>query len=121
MHVSSAGLLGAVSNLRSESLGQVIRLTWDAPFSLDITGVDPDIRYRVDISVNNISMRTNDTINIPEFSFTMDNDTSTSVVYEFRVTPINGAGVGITSNPVTGYFTERELLMCMLYNYAHVC
>ena len=109
MHVSSVGLLGAVSNLRSESLGQVIHLTWDAPPSLDITGVVLDIWYRVEISVNNISLRTYDDINIPEFSFTMDNDTSTSVVYEFRVTPINGAGVGITSNPVIGYFTGREL------------
>ena len=111
MHVSSAGLLDAVSNLRSESLGQVIRLTWDAPFSLNITGVDLDIWYRVDISVDNISMRTYDNINIPEFNFTMDNDTSTSVVYEFRVTPINGAGAGTTSALVTGYFRGRELLI----------
>ena len=121
VHVSSAGLLDAVSNLRSESLGQIIHLTWDAPPSLDITGVDLDIWYRVDISVDNISVRTYDDINIPEFSFTMDYDTSTSVVYEFQVTPINGAGAGMTSDPVTGYFTGRELLMCMLYNYAHVC
>ena len=111
MHVSSAGLLDAVSNLRSESLGQVIRLTWDAPFSLNITGVDLDIWYRVDISVDNISMRTYDNINIPEFNFTMDNDTSTSVIYEFRVTPINGAGAGTTSALVTGYFRGRELLI----------
>ena len=111
MHVSSAGLLDAVSNLRSESLGQVIRLTWDAPFSLNITGVDLDIWYRVDISVDNISMRTYDNINIPEFNFTMDNDTSTSVVYEFRVTPINDAGAGTTSALVTGYFRGRELLI----------
>ena len=121
MHVSSAGLLDAVSNLRSESLGQVIHLTWDAPPSLDITGVVLDIWYRVEISVDNITMKTYDNINIPEFNFTMDNDTSTSVVYEFQVTPINGAGAGITSNPVTGYFTRRELLMCMQYNYTHVC
>ena len=55
-----------------------------------------------------MSVRTYDTINIPEFNFTVDNNTSTSVVYEFRVTPINGAGNGNTSAPVTGYFSERE-------------
>ena len=110
MHVSSAGLLDAVSNLRSESLGQVIRLTWDVPPSLDITGVDLDIWYHVNITVDNISMRTYDNINIPEFNLTMDNDTSTSVIYEFRVTPINGAGNG-TSALVTGYFSGRKLLI----------
>ena len=109
VHVSSAGLLDAVSNLRSESLGEIIHLTWDAPVSLDITGVDLDIWYRVEISVDNISMRTYDNINIPEFNFTMDNDTSTSVVYEFQVTPINDVGYGTISYFVSGYFIGREL------------
>jgi len=107
--ISSAGLLDAVSNLRSESLGQIIRLTWDAPPSLDITGVDRDIWYRVEISVNNISMKTYDNINIPEFNFTMDNDTSTSVIYEFQVTPINDVGYGTISYFVCGYFIGRKL------------
>ena len=102
-----------MSNLKSESLGQVIHLTWDAPFSLDITGVDPDIWYHVDITVNNNSFSTYDDINVMEFNFTMADytDTNTSVVYEFRVTPINGAGAGVTSDPVTGSFTGRELSM----------
>ena len=108
-----------LSNLESKSLGQIICLTWDAPFSLDITGVDPDIWYRVDITVdidpfNTSSVNipfTNFSVNIQEFNFTMDdyNDTSTSVIYEFRVTPINGAGTGPQSEPVTGFFSGREL------------
>ena len=48
-------------------------------------------------------------VNIPEFNFMVDNKTSTSVIYQFRVTPINGAGDGTTSAPVTGYFSGREL------------
>ena len=116
MHVSSAGLVGAVSNLKSESLGQVIHLTWDAPSSLDMTGVDPDIWYRVEITVAYIPLSTHDDINFPEFNFTMDdyNGTNTSVIYEFRVTPINDGGAGITSAPVTGYFRGRELLMTLM-------
>ena len=108
----SAGLPDAVTNLKSESLGQVIRLTWDAPFSLDITGVDPDIWYRVDITVGDSSFSTYDNITIPEFNFTMDghNGPTTSVIYEFRVTPINGAGNGTTSDPVTGYFIGGKLI-----------
>ena len=110
--VSSVGLLNAVNNLKIEFLGQVIHLTWDAPFSLDITGVDPDIWYRVDVTVDNNYFSTYDDINVTQFNFTMAdyNDTNTSVIYEFRVTPINGAGNGTTNASVTGYFTGRELM-----------
>ena len=54
-------------------------------------------------------------VTIPEFNFTMSdyNGTSTSVVYEFRVTPINTAGNGTTSDPVNGYFRGCELIVAM--------
>ena len=121
VHISSSGLLDAVSNLKSESLGPVIRLTWDAPFSLDITGVDPNIWYRVDITVNNGPFNNSSDsipfstyfVNTPEFNFT-NNGTSTSVIYQFRVTAINGVGDGTTSAPVTGYFSGCELLLLLL-------
>ena len=108
----SSGLLDAVSSLKTISLSQVICLTWDAPPSLDITGVDPDIWYCVDITVDNITLG-NSSVNISKFNFRMGdyNDTNTSVIYKFRVTPINGAGDGPQSAPVTGYFSGRELLM----------
>ena len=102
----SAGLLEAVGNLKNESLDRVVHLTWDAPFSLDITGVDPDIWYRIDVTVDNVTFNRYDDINITEFNFTMGN---TSVIYEFQVTPVNGAGNGTASASVTGYFTWREL------------
>ena len=110
------GLLDAVSNLKIELLGKVIHLTWDAPFSLDITGVDPDIWYRVDITEAGAPLSTSSisrVVNISEFNFTMNEyrDTSSRVVYEFQVTPINGAGDGTTSVPVTGYFKGREFLV----------
>ena len=75
---------------------------------MDITGVDPDIRYRVEITEGNAPFNTY-FVNFPEFNFILDNRTSTSVIYEFRVTPINGAGNGTTSAPVTGYFRGGEL------------
>ena len=117
MHISS-GLLDTVSSLKTIPLCQIIHLTWNAPPSLDITGVDPDIWYRVDIAVDNITLSTYDDINVTEFNFTMDdhNGTNTSLIYEFRVTPINGAGNGRTSAPVIGYFSGRELLMNIIAN-----
>jgi len=110
-----------VSNLTSKSLAleQVICLTWDAPPTLDITRVDPDISYCVDIravtiNTDSFPLITICNVYIPEFNFTMEYpNTSTSVIYEFQVTPRNGAGEGPTSTPVYGFFSGRELLMTM--------
>ena len=104
-----------MTNLKSKFLCQNFRLTWDAPFSLDITGVDPDIWYQVDITEAGAPLSTfsiTRVVNISEFNFTRNEyrDTSSSVIYEFQVTPINGAGDGRQSDLITGYFTGRELL-----------
>ena len=117
MPVPFIGLLDDVI-VTNTSLVDVIRLKWDAPFSLDITGVDPDIWYRVDVTVVDVSLSTyHFIVNNQEFNFTVANciDTNTSVIYRFQVTPINGAGDGVTSSPVTGFFRRSELLMA--YNY----
>ena len=111
MPVSFIGLLDAV-NITIKSLVEVILLTWDAPFSLDITGVGPDILYRVNVTMVNVStyLFTGE-VNIPEFNFTVADgiDTNTSVIYQFQVTPKNGIGDGVTSSPVTGFFRRSEL------------
>ena len=106
-NLSSTGLLDAVSSsLTSENLVHAIHLTWEAPPSLDITGVDPDIWYRVDITVHGTSINVSRNYsNVPEFIYT---GTNTSVIYEFHVTPVNGAGNGAASAPITGYFIGRE-------------
>jgi len=102
------------------SLVDVICLKWVDPPSLDITGVDLDFWYRVDVTVVDVSLSTYHfmkVVNIPEFNFTVADgiDTNTSVIYQFEVTPINGAGDGVTSSPVTGFFFRSESLMA--YNY----
>ena len=112
-----AGKPGAVSNLTSVHLIRVICLTWEAPPTLDITGVYSDISYCVDISVVTVAnntestpLTTNCSVYTTKFNFTMDYpNTSTSVIYEFRVTPWNGAGEGPASAPVSGFFSGREL------------
>ena len=96
-----------MSNPQTDNLPHAVRLTWDAPFTLDITSVDPDIWYHVDIRVNGTSnIIASNCSNVPEFIY---NGTDASAIYEFRVTPINGAGNGTTSAPVTGYFRGGEL------------
>jgi len=117
-----------VSNLTSANLNKVICLTWETPPTLDITGVDPDISYCVDIRAVTVAndtdstpLTTNCSVYLPEFNFTMDYpNTSTSVIYEFRVTPRNGAGDGPKSAPVYGFFSGRELLMRLTVLIVHL-
>ena len=112
-----SGKPAAVSNLTSVNLTDVICLTWDPPFTLDITGVDPDISYCVNISAGAVAnsndsspLTSNCSIYTPQFNFTVYYpNTSASVIYELRVTPRNGAGDGPTSAPVYGFFSGREL------------
>ena len=120
VHICLAGILATVSNLSgtNRALEQVICLAWDAPFTLDITGVDPDIWYCVDIRAVSVAdsnhstpLKTNCSVYMTKFNFTMDYpNTNTSVIYEFWVTPWNGAGAGPTSAPVYGFFSGRELV-----------
>jgi len=113
------GIPAAVSNLTSANMTTAIFLIWNAPPTLDITGVDPDISYCVNISVVTVAdsndstpLTTNCSVYLPEFNFTMDYpNTSTSVIYEFQVTPRNGAGEGPTSAPVYGFFNGSEIPM----------
>ena len=71
-----------MSNLASANLTDVIGLTWDIPFTLDITGVDPDISYCIDICVftnNSDSFSLTTSVYVPEFYFTMDSLTQALV------------------------------------------
>ena len=109
INASHAGLLPAVNDLVSLPWKDIIRLTWTPPFSLDITGVDPDIWYRV-VVYSITSGRTpliSAVVYVPEFNFTVLNPNPCDQ-FEFRVTPVNGAGDGTTSEPIGGYFLSSK-------------
>ena len=85
-------------------------LSWTAPFSLDLTNVDPDIAYCVDIY--NITCGRRDLVlsdcNVTEPSYTFD--ASDGYIYEYTVTPrsnVEGARNGIPSNPLRGIRAPR--------------
>ena len=109
--IPAIGLLSAVSGLVALPQRGAINLTWTPPFSLDITGVDPDLWYRVEV-YNITSGRTpltNLTVSEPEFNFTVPHPSPYCDQFEFRVTPVNGAGDGTTSEPVRGCFLRSKL------------
>ena len=99
----SSGSLSAVSDLRASSNASSVTISWTAPFSLDVTGVDPDIWYSVLIynvtdENNPTAILCTDCINITETHYTFTPDyLSPCHVYNFSVIPVNGAGQGESS------------------------
>ena len=82
-------------------------ISWTPPFSLDLTGVDPDIVYCVE--VYNITCGSGNLIvsdcNVTEPSYTTEDIAPNGYVYEYSVIPrsnVEGARNGTPSQPVRG-------------------
>ena len=106
------GLLSVVGDHEISSDGTSITISWTAPYSLDVTGVDPDIWYSV--FIYNVTddeptlISCTDCINITDthYSFTPDSP-SPCHQYIFTVIPVNGAGEGESSRNISldgGYY-----------------
>ena len=101
----SVGELDAISDLRVDRNSST--LTWTPLTSLDLTGVDPDIVYCVE--VYNITCGRRDLIisdcNVIESSYTSDDIAPDGYIYEYTVTPrsnVEGATNGTPSQPLRG-------------------
>ena len=100
----SSGPPSAVVDLKTTSNATSITISWEAPWSLDVTGVDHDIWYSV--LIQNVTDENNptpisctDCTNITETVYTFTPDHLTPChVYNFSVTPFNGAGQGESSH-----------------------
>lgn len=93
------GQLAAVTDVRITVIDSFTHLTWGAPFSLNITKINPDIpdiTYRVDVvnSTNSVTLFSQDGINVTEFSYPIP-PRSWCHLYLFTVTPVNTVGDGI--------------------------
>ena len=99
-----------MKQLRKESY----TLSWDPPYSLDLTNVDPDIAYCVE--VYNITCGGRELVfsdcNVIENSYTSDAIAPDSYIYEYIVTPrsnVRGAQNGTPSQPLRGNYIVLEL------------
>ena len=90
-----AGLLAAVGSPSVDLVGTNISLTWTAPFTLDLTNVDPDITYCVDVvnSTSSSTVLSECEITVTGFNFSIPIDRVRDD-YTFTVTPVNLAGNG---------------------------
>ena len=106
----SLGLLAAVGSLEASSQQTLILLTWTPPFSLDLTGINPDVFYYVEvynISTGGKTLFINSyKVFESEFNFTLLSP-SPCDQFEFRVIPANGAGNGSMAS-VNGTFFESK-------------
>ena len=92
----------------------VISLTWNPPPSLNITNVEPDIAYCVDILLITCNkqqiIKTNCTVLQPKFTL-MRSNPDPRELYQFIITPRNnvkGAINGTPSEPVIGRFDSSK-------------
>ena len=98
-------------------------LSWDAPFSLDLTNADPDIVYCVE--VYNITCGRRDLIisdcNVTEPSYTSDDIAPDGYIYEYTVTPrsnVEGARNGTDETEagmLINYHLDKQLDMIAYY------
>ena len=102
--MQNPALIDSASSLRRSSN---ITIMWEPPFSLDLTGVDPDIVYCVE--VYNITYGRRDLIisdcNVTEPNYMFDDIAPHGYIYEYIVTPrsnVPGTRNGIPSQPLRG-------------------
>ena len=82
------------SNLRVQRSDDDLMVTWQAPFTLDVTGVEYDLLYSLDIT-DIITNETQTLDNLTETNYTFSPPESLlEHSFNFKVTPYNGAGKG---------------------------
>jgi len=97
-----------------------ILLTWTPPFSLDITGVDPDLWYCVEVyNINwgRALLTTNCSVYETQFYFTAPNH-SRCVLFEFRVFAVNPVGNGSLTS-INGTFHASKYQTSNDFDFSH--
>ena len=120
--LSLTGLLSSVVNLETDCDASSITVSWSAPFSLDVTGVNPDVWYSVLIynvtdEENPTAVPCTDCHNLTQTHYIFNPDyPSPYHKYAFTVIPFNGVlnetenGEGESSQNVTN---DSEFRVCM--------
>ena len=83
--------------MRVQRNGEDLMVTWQAPFTLDVTGVENDLLYSLDITdiTNETQTIPVAFVNLAETNYTFPTpDSLLEHSFNFRVTPYNEAGMG---------------------------
>ena len=82
------GTLSAVSSLMLTVNSTTIYLTWIAPFTLDIRGIDPDLSYCVHVTIGNTQANSTCGITDTEFHYSIPPGVGCDPIL-FTVIPVN--------------------------------
>ena len=100
------------------------RITWEPPFSLDLTNIDPDIVYCVEvynISCGERIFILND-CNITETQYNINDVIHAMYVYEITVIPRSNVAGALNGTPlVVEGLSLHTLFLCYRFIYAQVC
>ncbi len=111
------GFLPALGSLTATPilLDSIISLTWTPPFSLDIPGVDHDIKYCVGVvnSTSSLVIHSQCGITDTQYNYTVSNKSTPCDNYTFTVTPNNLVGDGTSASmPLLSNITEGKISYC---------
>ena len=111
LYLCNTGLLGTVHSLKLLSVHlRISTLTWDPPFSLDLTNVHPDVIYCVDIYniTCGVAQHLVSDCNVSEPYYTFYSEDE---IHKFIVTPKNN--VANSRNGTTSFQSGTHILMLL--------
>ena len=112
------GLLNAVRSLTSTTYSTLISLTWEPPFTLDITDVDPDITgYCVDVinSTSSVTLHSECEITETEFTYLMPPERYCySTTFSLSITPFNIVGRGEVRSLLYREYLLSKIPTCII-------
>ena len=92
-----SGLLSAAGSLNITASDSTLSLTWEPPFTLDVTNVDPDITgYCVDVinSTSSVTLQSECGINTTMYTYPLPDGSIHCTVVSFNTVPHNIVGPG---------------------------
>ena len=118
----SSGPPGAVSDMSAVANVSHVVVSWRAPFTLDVTGVEFDVTYSLLISnVTDQSQPPRDVacdlchnLTLPQFTFSPPHPLP-GHSFTFTVTPLNGAGRGPSSPTLTATLHDLTSTLTSLF------
>ena len=113
---NTSGPLASVTGLRLDMVTSTsVTLTWDAPFSLDLTTAEPDIQYCVDVHSVPGGQLVESTCDIIDTNYTFSTSDQDQLV--FTVTPrsnvegsLNGTSSELVRPPSQGKWSVYQAL-----------
>ena len=108
--MAHSGLLQAPSNISVISNYTTILLTWQEPYTLDITDLESDISH-YELTIKNVDNEQYYRVNTSVITY-LYNQQSVSMactIFEFQIAAVNLAGIGGKSTAVYRSFNIRML------------